>query len=60
MIGNDLDGGSVLSVSRHLTVWCRDHVITWTAGGRTTEYPDSDLAEAVERMVELLDRKEDP
>ncbi len=53
MIGNDLDGGSVLSISRDLTIWCRGHIITWHAGGRTFEYPDADLAEAVERMVEM-------
>ena len=38
MIGNDLDGGSVLSVSRDLTIWCRHHLITWTrrAAGPTS------------------------
>ena len=52
MIGNDLTGGSVLSISRDLTIWCHAHTITWHADGRTYEYPDTDLAEAVERMVE--------
>ena len=52
MIANDLGDGSVLSVSRDLTIWCRGHLITWHLGGRTFEYPDTDLAEAVERMVE--------
>ena len=48
----DLDGMSVLSISRHLTVWRRGEVVSWrTAAGVYHQMDLADLVEVAEQIV---------
>jgi hypothetical protein len=48
----DLDGTSVLSISRHLTVWRHDGTVSWRSpSGRYQKTDLADLVDVTEQIV---------